>query len=453
MHKCLDAFVDDRAWPQAIGALERLIAAEKVDTVRAKYHHTAGLIWRDELKQPISAAAHLGAALDDDPELERSARALEQVLKGLREWQELARLYRRWVKTLGPESPNDADGKNQERLRLWSELGELCLRPLGEPQAALAAYEVALSFDRDNFDRQKQLADLYLEAGSDAVDKAIAAHQLVLRREKGRVSSYRALRALYAHSRERGKAFACSYALLLLKKGDRDDARAVAEIRKRGLGHGAPQARRADLDAPDASRRGPAHRLPAGAGGADDRRRPRPDAQAGRAQPQGRAPGPRSALLRQGAEVRDGDPRRGHARGVRAARAAAGGAVRQHVDGYELVPVLQLGAPLVGKGRREPDQVFELGRRGALLRPERLLRLAAPHPQQIGHVLEAAIALVYDAEGAPPMPSPDLQRTVAGLKRALPPRSSSRCSRSARRCARAACAPTKPRCSGCRLRT
>jgi hypothetical protein len=35
-------------------------------------------------------------------------------------------------------------------------------------------------------------------------------------------------------------------------------------------------------------------------------------------------------------------------------------------------------------------------------------------------VLEAAIALAYDAEGAPPIPSPELQRTVAGLKRALP---------------------------------
>jgi hypothetical protein len=91
------------------------------------------------------------------------------------------------------------------------------------------------------------------------------------------------------------------------------------------------------------------------------------------------------------------------------------------VDGRELVPVFQLGAPLVGDRRREPEQVFELARKSALLRPERLLRLATPHPQQIGHVLDAAVALVYDAEGAPPTPVAELQRTVAGLKRALPP--------------------------------
>ena len=84
------------------------------------------------------------------------------------------------------------------------------------------------------------------------------------------------------------------------------------------------------------------------------------------------------------------------------------------------MPVFQLGAPLVGDRRRETEQVFEMARKATLVRPERLLRMATPHPQQIGHVIEAAIALAYDAEGAPPTPSAELQRTVAGLKRALP---------------------------------
>src|SRR5262249_49975263 len=82
------------------------------------------------------------------------------------------------------------------------------------------------------------------------------------------------------------------------------------------------------------------------------------------------------------------------------------------VDGMSLVPVFQMGAPLVGDRRRETEQVFELARKATLVRPERLLRMATPHPQQIGHVMEAAIALAYDAEGAPPIPSPELQRTV-----------------------------------------
>ena len=420
LHKILDAFVEDRAWPQALDMLERLIAAEKIDSVRAKYHHTAGLILRDELKDAPKAAEHLRAALDDDPELERSARALEEVLKALGEWHELGRLYRRRLKTLGPESASDADGKNHERLRIWSDLGVLCQRTLGEPRAALAAFEAALSFDRDNLERHRQLADLYLEAGPDCVDKAIDEHQYVLRRDKSRIASYRALRALYAHQREREKAFACSYALHLLKKGDQDDARAVAEVKGRSF----VTARRvldeetwARLVHPDENRLVDCLFALVG-----------PTIAAGHAQTHKLA-----GLNRKDAiETED---RRSFAKALKYVATTLDVAMPEAyeradqrepvlfantVDGNELVPVFQLGAPLVGDRRREPEQVFELGRKCALLRPERLLRLATPHPQQVGHVLDAAIALVYDAEGAPPHPSPELQRTVGGLKRALP---------------------------------
>jgi tetratricopeptide (TPR) repeat protein len=421
LHKCLDAFVEDRAWPQALDMLEQLIAAEKVDSVRAKYHYTAGLILRDELKDASLASAHLRAALDDDAELDRAARALEEVQKALGEWQELARLYRRRLKTLGPESPEDADGKNRERLRIWNDLGELCLRALGEPQAAIAAFEAALSFDRDNFDRHKQLADLYLQAGPDAVDKAIEAHQLVLRRDKSRVGSYRALRALYAHRREREKAFACSYALHILKKGDADDKRAVAEVKERAF----VTSRRvldeetwARVAHPDEDRLIDCLLALVG-----------PTIAAGHAQTHKLA-----GLNRK--DAIEADDRRSFAKALKYVATTLDVAMPEAyerpeqrepvlfantVDGRELVPVFQLGTTLVGDRRREAEQVFELGRKSALLRPERLLRLATPHPQQIGHVIEAAIALVYDAEGAPPTPSPELQRTVAGLKRALPP--------------------------------
>lgn len=421
LHKTLDAFVEDRAWPQALAILEQLIAAEKLDPVRAKYHHTAGLILRDELKDLSQAAAHLRAALDDDPEHERSVRALEEVLKALGEWNELGRLYRRRLKTLGPESANDADGKNRERLRLWSDLGELCLRTLGEPRAAMAAFEAALVFDRDNFERQKQLADLYLQAGPDSVDKAIELHQQVLRREKSRVASYRALRALYAHQREREKAFACSYALHFLKKGDPDDARAVAEIKGRSFvtaRRGLDEETWARLLHPEEDRLIDCLFALVG-----------PTIAAGHAQTHKLAGLNRKDAL-------EADDRRSFAKALKYVATTLDVALPEAyerpeqktpvnftncVDGLALVPVFELGAPLVGDRRREPEQVFELGRKAALLKPERLLRLATPHPQQIGHVLEAAIALAYDAEGAPPHPSPELSRTVAGLKRALPP--------------------------------
>ena len=66
------------------------------------------------------------------------------------------------------------------------------------------------------------------------------------------------------------------------------------------------------------------------------------------------------------------------------------------VDKAQYVPVFVLGAPLVGDKRGEREQVFELARRVAQLRPERLLRLVLPQPQQLGLVIEAAMALGGD---------------------------------------------------------
>ena len=54
------------------------------------------------------------------------------------------------------------------------------------------------------------------------------------------------------------------------------------------------------------------------------------------------------------------------------------------IDGRTLVPVFSLGAPLVGDKRQEREQVFELARRAAHLRPERFVRFILPQPQQLG---------------------------------------------------------------------
>ena len=50
------------------------------------------------------------------------------------------------------------------------------------------------------------------------------------------------------------------------------------------------------------------------------------------------------------------------------------------IDGRTLVPVFSLGAPLVGEKRQEREQVFELARRCAHLRPERFIRFILPQP-------------------------------------------------------------------------
>jgi len=362
----------------------------------------------------------LRGALDDDPEGERSARALEQLYVDAAEWTELARLYRRRLKTLGTESV-DADGNNAERLRIWGALADLCLGPLGDPDSARAALEATLVFDRDNVKRHAALADLYVEAGADAIDKGIAEHHWVLRRDKARIASYRALKTLYKRKRQPSKSLACAYALAFLRKGDPEDAKAIATYKNRPFvtaRHLMDDEAWARLQHPDEDRL--IGQLLAVVG---------PTIAAGHAQPHKLI-----GVARKDALPPD-DPRSFvkaltyvvHTFDVAAPEAYERPEQREAivfgnaVEGRTLVPLFQLGAPLVVDKRREAEQVFEFARRAACLRPERLLRLATPHPQQIGHVLEAAVALAYDAEGAATIPQPELQRTVAGLKRALPP--------------------------------
>ncbi|MFI5289755.1 MAG: tetratricopeptide repeat protein, partial [Polyangia bacterium] len=429
LHKSLDVYVEQKQWAQGMEMLERLIAVEKSAAVRAKYRHAAGLICRDELGKPDQAARLLTEALDDDPGLERSAEALEELYNERQEWKELARFYRKALKRIGPETPGNNDGKNGERLRLWSALGEVCLDKLGERESALAALEVALTFDRGNLDRHKQLADLYVQAGPDRFDRAIVEHQILLRAEKQRIISYRALKHLYIQTGQRDKALACSYALTFLKKGEPDDQQKIAEQQARiKSGAQLPMARRAlndeawgRLQHPDEDRylsalftivtpllaiaqAQPHKALNLQRKDALDPADPRPFAKALKYVAGTLAVAPPEAY-----------PKPEQKESI---------AFLSAVDRQTLVPVFLVGQPLLADKRNDRELVFEVARRVAHLRPERFIRYALPQPAQIAHVIEAAMLLgelPLEKGSSQPNPTGDLAKTAQGLRRALTP--------------------------------
>ncbi len=417
LHKCLDVYVEEKSWSRALEMLERLIACEKTTSVRAKYRHAAGLICRDELGRSEDAATHLSAALDDDGSLERSAQALEELYIDRREWKALARFYRKTLKRLGPESPENADGKNEERRRIWTAVGDVCLSQLGERESALAALEVALTFGKATLERHKQIADLYVQAGPDKFDKAILEHQYILRNEKNRVVSYRALKHLYIQTSQRDKSIHLSYALAFLKKGEPDDLEKIA--RHKAQLPGLLTAKRTISDEmwqrlthPDEDRYLDALFAIMG-----------PMLAVAQAQPH-KALG----LVRK--EALPLDDARSYAKALKYVATALGVPAPETyvrpeqkepvtfaycVDKSQYVPVFVLGAPLVGDKRGEREQVFELGRRVAQLRPERLLRLVLPQAQQLGIVVEAAMALGGDVLDE----TTDLGKMAAAMKRSL----------------------------------
>jgi tetratricopeptide (TPR) repeat protein len=214
LHKLLDVYTKDKDWRPAAETLVRLAEIEADPGVRAKSLYAAGLIKRDELGHFAEAADLLERALDQAPDMIQAFDALEKVHRSQSAWPELARSYRRMIKRL------PAEGQDELRTRLWSQLGELAVRRLRNLEVAVAAYEVAVSLDPADIGHQEQLANLYVQSGPSARDKAIAAHQHLIARNPNRLASYRTLARLYSESGDFDKHWCVAATLSFLGKAD-----------------------------------------------------------------------------------------------------------------------------------------------------------------------------------------------------------------------------------------
>ncbi|MDB4963984.1 MAG: Tetratricopeptide 2 repeat protein [Myxococcales bacterium] len=208
--KFLGLVTEDGDWSYSLDVVQRLIDTEADRKVRARYRHLAGMIARDELEDHEQAVAWLTDAVEDDPLGFTAADELEQLLASSPDADALIRFYYRRLEHVRTE-----EGRAGERLRLWDQLGELCLQ-LNRPDDAVTAFEVGLTLAPDDLGRRQRLADLYF--GNPAQDaNAIAAHQAVLRAERRRVESYKALRDLYKRTQQPEKARACDAAIELVE--------------------------------------------------------------------------------------------------------------------------------------------------------------------------------------------------------------------------------------------
>lgn len=208
--KFLGLVADEGDWSYSLDLVQRLIDTESDPKVRARYRHLAAMISRDELDRRDQAAQLFGHAIDDDPLLFSAADELEALVAAGDDREAVMQFYYRRL-----EHVRGDEGRSGERLRLWDKLAELCLA-LERREDAVTAFEVALSLDPDNLERRQRLADLYLEADPRHAGDAIVQHQAVLRRNKRRIASYEALRALYRRTHQPEKARACDDALDVL---------------------------------------------------------------------------------------------------------------------------------------------------------------------------------------------------------------------------------------------
>jgi golgin subfamily B member 1 len=197
-----------------VATLAKLAELEPAAPVRAKYNYASAVIHRDELGGPETAIELLNRALDDDPEMTKAFEALERLYTEAQDWKGLARAYRRQIKRL-PQ-----DGLTEQRARLWNSLGVVSLRYLADREAAILALEVASSLDRENVPRHELLADLYMEVGPAAIEKAIAEQQFLVSRRPDRLESYQALAAMFQQMQAYDKLWCVAGVLSYLGKAD-----------------------------------------------------------------------------------------------------------------------------------------------------------------------------------------------------------------------------------------
>ncbi len=445
LHKCLDLLIEKKDWAGAMATLDELIAEEKNVRRRARYRQTAALIARDELKDYPLAVIHFDGALDDDPTLERAAADLERLVEEQQDHRELARIYRRKIKQLGPDSEGASKESRAERLRLWSALGQLCLLHLNDPETAMAALEVAVALDRGGsvsvmdredreahsgtvidreahsaavINRRRQLASLYVQAGPDRADKAILEHQTLLRLNKGELSSYRALKKLYLLVKQREKAAHVAYALHILKKGEPEDEKLVAELAARPL---TPAKRSLKLELARTLAH-PEEDLQLGAlfqavlqsvqlGYA------RPFKDSGLSRKDRVDPGSQhlyARALRYGVEVLDAAVPEVYLQPDQKDRPYT--VVHCSEKGQPPVICVQIGAQLLNPKRPEREVMYEMGRLAAMLRPKRTLRTLLPTAAQLGMIIDAAMVM----GGETGLPA-KVMETAQGLKRSLAP--------------------------------
>lgn len=423
LHKCLEVYVEQKDWRNALEMLERLTGVEQVPSVRAKLRFTRAMIYRDELHDDIAAIQELNQVLEDDEAQTTAAPILEQLLERTGRWKDLERFYRKAIKRLGPELDSDTIEARKERLRMWSHLAEICLDKLGERMAGLAALEVASTLDRSNIERHEQLARLYVEAGPDMLDKAIGAHQSLLRMQHDRVASYQELRRLYDESHQSEKALAVAYALTLLKRAEPDDVARVAEAKQRAL---QPVLRNLDdemwlrnVTHPDEDRCLDGlflHLAPFVAAAA--------------------ARSHRELGLNRKDKLEATDPR-SFAKALRYVCSALDAKIahecyvkyeqRQAVtvlngsDKQLPLACLILGQPLLGERRPDRELLYEMAKVVSHLRPERYLRLVLPQPILLAQVINAAIAVGAETETGKPVAG-EIGRKAQELKRSLPPK-------------------------------
>jgi tetratricopeptide (TPR) repeat protein/tRNA A-37 threonylcarbamoyl transferase component Bud32 len=223
--RLMQLYSEEKDWSKLVDVVVKLSDFVEDPRQKAKYLHTAGMVSSRHLGEIDAAIQYYERALELDPTLDR---ALDEAV-ALR----MEKGDYRGVETLLKiklDRANDADDQ-AKMLQVFEELADLYHKHLGWIGAAIDAYEAAQTLDPENRDRQETLATLYASDPVQYLDKAVAAHRAILKRNPDRAESYRLLRRLYTETKRADAAWCMCQALCLMKLAAPDEERFYRRMR------------------------------------------------------------------------------------------------------------------------------------------------------------------------------------------------------------------------------
>ncbi|HEU5057127.1 MAG TPA: hypothetical protein VFU21_11405, partial [Kofleriaceae bacterium] len=223
------------AWKDAIETLGRLAGLETDPMRRGRYHQIAAQLAKGRLDDDVTAALYTRAldaffASGEPPAAQRQMcmRAfsdLEALLRARKAWKGLERAYRTMIKRLERDAPELPD--------LWTRLGVLYRKELGQPAAAIESFELAAALDGGRDTRKRVLVDLYDGLGGEQVDSLVARRWSLLRQEPTSAEHYRALALLHKSANRRDHAFLALRALHALGAATAEEREQLARMDRR----------------------------------------------------------------------------------------------------------------------------------------------------------------------------------------------------------------------------
>jgi len=246
LQKVLDLYTETKQWRKVVETIQRFTQLETDAYRKGAYFLAAGTISRDELKATDEAIDFFNQALDSFfanpdklnktllPRALKAFEAIDKILTTKKDWKAQERAYRQMIKRM-PQSTGEGDNFHQLRVGLLHALGEIYRSRLGHFQSAIGAFEVAQELEPANKDRAEILAELYVRAGAEYADKAVAVHMKMLRDEPFKYDSYKALYSIYKDAHQYDKTWCMCATLAFLKKADPEQLQFYEQYKPRGL--------------------------------------------------------------------------------------------------------------------------------------------------------------------------------------------------------------------------